>query len=170
MQAHVVDGSLKPFECVELESQLFRGVMCARCYPFDMPKRRFHSFNPKVCKLFFHLPCQYMSVSYQFILVCSCIYHDILFCVCRTLVLLSLCTLTALRNPYSIEESPDDVPLKDCWYARPQLFFKCVLRPKDGRLPKNRTYRIGPDDLAYYLVFLNSFEELPLPISNLGTT
>ena len=23
--------------------------MRARCYPFDMPKKRFHGFNPKVC-------------------------------------------------------------------------------------------------------------------------
>ena len=66
--------------------------------------------------------------------------------------------------PYSIEEDHHDVPLKDCWYARPQLFFKCILRPKDGRLPKNRTYKTGPDDLVYYLVFFNTFEELTLPI------
>ena len=136
----------------------------------DMPKRRFHIFNPKVCKLFSHLPYQHMSVSYQYILVCSCVYRDLLLCVCRTLVSLSFRILTAFRNPYSIEENSDDVPLKDSWYARPQLFCRCVLRPKDGRLPKNRTYRIGPDDLAYYLVFFNSFEELTLPISKLGTT
>ena len=39
---HVVNGILTSFGCVEWESDLFRGVMRARCYPFDMPKRRFH--------------------------------------------------------------------------------------------------------------------------------
>ena len=67
--------------------------------------------------------------------------------------------------PYSIEEDPHNVPLKDCWYARPQLFFKCTLRIKDGRQPKTPSYRFGPDDLSYYLgVFFNTFEELTLPI------
>ena len=50
LQAHVVDGALTFFGCVEWESQLFRGTMRARCYPFDMKNRRFHSFNPKVCQ------------------------------------------------------------------------------------------------------------------------
>ena len=27
--------------------------------------------------------------------------------------------------PYSIEEDRHDVPLEDCWAARPQLFFIC---------------------------------------------
>ena len=27
--------------------------------------------------------------------------------------------------PYSITEDIADVPFKDCWYARPQLFFQC---------------------------------------------
>jgi hypothetical protein len=57
-----------------------------------------------------------------------------------------------------------DVPLEDCSYARPQLFFTCVLRPKDGGLPKNRTYKTGPDDIVYTLVFFVTFEELKLPI------
>ena len=49
LQAHVVDGALTTFGCVEWESDLYRGTMRARCYLFDMLKRRFHSFNPKVC-------------------------------------------------------------------------------------------------------------------------
>ena len=47
LNAHVVDGA---FGCVEWESQLFRGTMRARCYPFDMKNRQFNSFNPKVCQ------------------------------------------------------------------------------------------------------------------------
>ena len=66
--------------------------------------------------------------------------------------------------PYSLEEDHRDVPLEDCWYARSQLFFTCVLRPKDGRLPKNPTYKSGPDDLVFELVFFSTFEELKLPI------
>ena len=45
---HVVGGELTTFGCMEWESEMFRGVMRARCYPFDMPKRRFHGFNTKV--------------------------------------------------------------------------------------------------------------------------
>jgi hypothetical protein len=49
LQAHVVDGALTTFGCVEWESEFFRGTMRARWYPFNMPKRLFHSVNPKVC-------------------------------------------------------------------------------------------------------------------------
>jgi hypothetical protein len=66
--------------------------------------------------------------------------------------------------PYKIEEDHRDVPLEDCWYARPQLFLTCIIRPKDGRLPKNRTYTTGPDDIMYNLVFFITLEELKLPI------
>ena len=48
LQAHVVDGALTTFGCVEWVSELCRGVMRARCYPFDMPKHCFHGINPKV--------------------------------------------------------------------------------------------------------------------------
>ena len=58
--------------------------------------------------------------------------------------------------PYCIEDDRHDVPLDDCWYARPQLFFTCVLHPKNGRLPKNRTYKSGPDDIECTLVFFST--------------
>ncbi len=48
-----------------------------------------------------------------------------------------------------IEEDRHDVPLEDCWYARPQLFFTCVTRPKNGRLPKDKRSHTGPDDIVY---------------------
>jgi hypothetical protein len=66
--------------------------------------------------------------------------------------------------PFCIEEDRHNVPLEDCWYASPQHFFTCVLRPKDGRLPKNRTYKTSPDDIVYTLDFFSTFEELKLPI------
>ena len=61
LQAHVVDGALTSFGCVEWESELFRGTMRSRCYPFDMPKRRFHSFNPKVCQPSCNISYQYIT-------------------------------------------------------------------------------------------------------------
>jgi hypothetical protein len=71
--------------------------------------------------------------------------------------------------PYCIGEVPQDVPLKDCWFAYPQLYFTCYLcqcvRPKNGRLPKNLHYKLGPDDVPHHLIFFNTFEELKLPIS-----
>ena len=48
LHSHVVNGELTSFGCVEWESDLFRGVMHARCYPFDIPKRSFHSGNSMV--------------------------------------------------------------------------------------------------------------------------
>ena len=66
--------------------------------------------------------------------------------------------------PYCLEEDRHSVPLDDCWYARPELFFTCHLRPAHGRLPKNSTYKHGPDDLCYTLVFFSTFEVLDLPI------
>ena len=49
----VVSGhsELTTFGCVEWQYELFRGVMRAHCYPFNMPKKHFHGFNPKVCQL-----------------------------------------------------------------------------------------------------------------------
>ena len=64
-----------------------------------------------------------------------------------------------------IEEDHHDVPLEDCWYARHQLFFTCVMRPKNGRLPKDKQGHTGPDDIVYTLVFFSTFEELNLPMN-----
>ena len=66
LQEHVVDGTLTTFGCVEWESEMFRGVMRARCYPFKLPKRRFHGFKPQVCILS-------KSSTYLYILQ-SCLY------------------------------------------------------------------------------------------------
>ncbi len=71
LQAHVVDGSLTTFGSVEWESELFRGVMRARCYPFKMPKHRFHGFNPQVSIHF-----NWRTDTY--IRVCTCTYKYIL--------------------------------------------------------------------------------------------
>jgi hypothetical protein len=73
LTAHVVDGAVTTFGCVEWESQLFRGVMRARCYPFNLPKRRFHSFNPQVhCTLIHIGTYQYVRFTYLYI---PCLYE-----------------------------------------------------------------------------------------------
>ncbi len=66
--------------------------------------------------------------------------------------------------PYSITEDIEDVPFEDCWYAHTQLLFQCHLRPAGGQQPKNQSYKIGPDDLLFNLVFFSTFEELNLPM------
>ncbi len=43
-----MDGTLTTFGCVEWESELFLGVLSARCYPFKLPNRCFHCVNPQV--------------------------------------------------------------------------------------------------------------------------
>ena len=45
---------------------------------------------------------------------------------------------------------------------RPQLFFKCLLCPQNGRPPKNPSWTHGPNDIKACLVFFSAFEELKL--------
>ena len=109
----------------------------------------------------YHVHAFTIRVHSLFILEYTCLQLDIChYCVQDTILVIP-------PYPYCIEEVPQDVPLdpSDCWYARPQLFFTCILRPKNGRVPKNPTYRTGPDDVFHHLVFLSTFEELKLPIS-----
>ena len=40
--------ALRTFGCIEWESEVYRGVMRARCYPFKMPKHTFRGTNPQV--------------------------------------------------------------------------------------------------------------------------
>ena len=54
------------------------------------------------------------------------------------------------------------------WHARPQQFFKCLLRPLNGRLPKNNTWVRGPDDIEAHLVFFSTLEELRLKLAATG--
>ena len=81
LQAHVVDGTLTTFGCVEWESELFRGVMRARCYPFKMPKHRFHGFNPQVLIHFNWKAYTYIRVrtcTYKYILVHTSTYNTMI--------------------------------------------------------------------------------------------
>ena len=41
--------NIHTFQTVEFESDLYRGVMRARCYPFNMERHRFRGRNVKVC-------------------------------------------------------------------------------------------------------------------------
>jgi len=51
LQTHMVTDrngcSLQTFGCLEWESDLYRGIMRARCYPFHMLGHRFHNKNPQ---------------------------------------------------------------------------------------------------------------------------
>ncbi len=89
------------------------------------------------------------------------IVHGMLMCVC---VYTSICSdihcwyaqdtvVVVPQYPYCIEEDRPGVDLEDCWYARPQLFFKCYLRPKNAREPKNSTYKAGPGIYMYIHVY-----------------
>ncbi len=55
--------------------------------------------------------------------------------------------------PYCIKEDRLDVALEDCWYARPQLFYKFYLRPKLGQLLRNGTYKAGPGIYQYIRLY-----------------
>ncbi len=46
--------NLHTFHTVEFESDLYHGVMRARCYPFNMGQHRFRCKNVKVCQLHRH--------------------------------------------------------------------------------------------------------------------
>ena len=48
--------------------------------------------------------------------------------------------------PFSLED-PSDMSLEDAWHARPQLFFKFLLRPRNLRPPPNGNWTRGPDDM-----------------------
>ncbi len=48
-------NNLHTFHTVEFESDLYRGVMRARCYPFNMEEHRFRGKNIKVLRLRVHL-------------------------------------------------------------------------------------------------------------------
>ena len=90
---------------------------------------------------------QYIRLLLRYIQVYTSIYTDILvFYVQDTIVIVP-------PYPYCIEEDHHDVPLEDCWFARPQLFFKCCLRPKNERLPRNSTYKAGPGIYKYIRVY-----------------
>ena len=45
-------NNLHTFHCVEFESDLYRGIMRARCYPFNMAQHRFRGKNVKVRSVF----------------------------------------------------------------------------------------------------------------------
>jgi hypothetical protein len=57
-------NNLHTFQCVEFESDLYRGVMRARCFPFNMEKHRFYGKNVKVCRHSTHMQSIYHNKPY----------------------------------------------------------------------------------------------------------
>ena len=49
--------NIHTFQTIEFESDLYRGVMRARCYPFDMDRHRFRGKNVKVCACTWYMYC-----------------------------------------------------------------------------------------------------------------
>ena len=49
--------NIHTFQTVEFESDLYRGVMRARCYPFNMERHRFRGRNVKVCTYTWYMSC-----------------------------------------------------------------------------------------------------------------
>ena len=64
--------------------------------------------------------------------------------------------------PFTLQNTLD-VPMAECWYAHPQLFFTCNVRPKDCRPPTRANYTHGLDDIRLELMFFSTFESLDLP-------
>ena len=50
-------NNIHTFQTVEFESDLYCGVMRARCYPFDMEHHRFRGINVKVCTYTWYMLC-----------------------------------------------------------------------------------------------------------------
>ncbi len=75
LQSHVVDGALTTFWVCGIGSELCRGIMRARWYPFDMPIHHFHGMNHKV--LYIHCTNMYIHVIYIYIHVHNMYIHGI---------------------------------------------------------------------------------------------
>ena len=83
---------------------------------------------------------------------------------CRTKLLRQDCCLIFQPYPVSLEDS-SNMSVEDTWHARPQLFkfFKCLLHPRNVRLPKIMPGCVAPMTLRPHLMFFSTFEELKLP-------
>ena len=69
-----------------------------------------------------------------------------------------------ILQPYLFSlEDPSDMSLEDAWNTRPQLFFKCLLRPSNGTPPKHGNWTRGPHGMEACFVVFSTFEELKLP-------
>ena len=66
-------NNLHTFNSLEFESDLYRGVMRARCYPFDMDDHSFHGQNIKVVQMKFMYTFIYIHI-YLFIFIIYIIY------------------------------------------------------------------------------------------------
>ena len=49
--------NIHTFQTVEFESDLYRGVMRARCYPFNMERQLFRGKTVKVCTYTWYMSC-----------------------------------------------------------------------------------------------------------------
>jgi hypothetical protein len=102
--------------------------------PLQASKEALSWHEPTGTILYIQVVC---TGTYLYILFCTSMYWYILVftsftffnscvqglgCVQDTIVVVP-------PSPYCIAEDIADVPFGDCWYALPQLFFKCHLSP-----------------------------------------
>jgi hypothetical protein len=104
--------NIHTFQTVEFESDLYRGVMRARCYPFDMDHHRFRGKHVKVCACTWYMYC--ISIVYVSDIPYYSLYIHVLTwsCYCRIVWQLSLpihstlesvTTIMTLLTHYSIQ-------------------------------------------------------------------
>ena len=55
-------------------------------------------------------------------------------------------------------DDPTNVPLEEHWFALPQLYITCYVKPRTRMSPTgHRTYRKDASDLAVQLMFYSTF-------------
>ena len=70
--------NLHSYHTVEFESDLYRGVMRARCYPFDMDALRFRGKNVQVCVIISYMNNIYLifgNITKSYDMYMTFIYH-----------------------------------------------------------------------------------------------
>ena len=88
-------NNLHTYQCVEFESDLYRGVMRARCYPFNMDNHWFLDKNVKVCP--------YNQLRYEYVIIYHIYYLDTneIFYSYDMILYTYECSMTGLRCNYS---------------------------------------------------------------------
>jgi hypothetical protein len=98
-------NNLHTFNSLEFESDLYRGIMRARCYPFDMDDHRFHGKNIKVVQLKFMYTYIYIHI-YLFILIKYMVYIYNISCILLYILIICLVYLPSGLCGHNPPSSP----------------------------------------------------------------
>ncbi len=152
--------NIHTFQSGEFESDLYRGVMHARCYPFNMEHHLFWGRNVKMSTYTWYMYCMscvYAGICWSYswhihVLSCSCALQD--------------CSATIPPHPFYIGERDNNNDVAESLFdpdsmcfVSPQLFFHCTLRPI-GTVAGSSNH--SDEDIPLDLVFFRPFEELRL--------